>query len=384
LKKQAENQTLSAMHKKHADLQKPSLGTFARNEVALLGTTCDAIALWAQALGKALAPARVVYADANHHPAESSEFLARWTDEQHAIRLDLHAGSAQIDRHVALSQADLVIVNGNHFEASHQIIFCDPDKEASLRKRASQLTHVVAFITTNRCRSVPEYLKEILPQWSRIPVLNDQNIGDLLDLIKKMLLAPPPLKALIMAGGKSVRMGKDKTHINYHGKPQFAHIYTLCEELGLEPHVSCRPDQAAYFQENGFRIIADRMIDMGPAGGIASAFMTAPDNAWLVLASDIPLLDRETVNELITSRDSFSTATAFQSPFDQFPEPLLAIWEPKAYPRMLSFIGLGYSCPRKVLIQTQAKVIQAKSPEKLENVNTPDELNDVMQLLNKP
>ena len=284
---------------------------------------------------------------------------------------------------MALSQSDLVIVNGNHFEAVHQLIFCDPDKEASLKKRAGQLTHVIGIVTTDRCQQVSETVKELVPRWAEIPVFNEQNIGELIPLIQSMLMPAAPLKAIIMAGGKSVRMGRDKTHIRYHNIPQFAHVYALCEEMGIEPFVSCRNDQETYFQELGFRTISDRILNLGPLGGIASAFMTAPDSAWLVLAADVPFLDKEIISELISQRSHYHTGTAFQSPFDQFPEPLIAIWEPKSLPMILSFIGLGYSCPRKVLIQTGAKMITATHPEKLENVNTPDELEEVIQQLKK-
>ncbi|MFM7234719.1 MAG: NTP transferase domain-containing protein [Flavobacteriales bacterium] len=371
------------MHKKHADLQKPSLGKFARHEVALLGTTCEVISQWAQLLSKALAPAQIVYADANHRPSEASSFLPRWTDNQHARFIELPALSDSIDRHLALSQADLVIVNGNHFEAAHQIIFCDPEKESSLRKRAAQLTDVVAIVTTHTCQTVSDTVKELVPNWAGVPVFNEQNIAQLVSRMRESLMLAPELKALIMAGGKSVRMGKDKTHIDYHGKPQFGHVYALCEQLGIEPFISCRFEQAEYYSEQGYRTVTDRLLDMGPLGGIASAFMTAPDSAWLVLASDVPFLDQEIILELISQRSTYHTATAFQSPFDQFPEPLIAIWEPKAFPMILSFIGLGYSCPRKVLIQTQAKVIVASHPEKLENVNTPDDLEDALEQLKK-
>lgn len=369
------------MHKKHADLQKPTLGKFARHEVALLGTTCEVIAQWAKILDKALQPASVIYADANHHPEPKENFHARWTDNQNAVHLDVTAQSDIINRHLALAQTDLVIVNGNHFEASHQIIICNPDKEASLRKRASQLTQVVAIITTDRCQSVPEFIQELLPQWSDIPVFNEQNIGELLPLIRKEIMPAPPMKALIMAGGKSVRMGQDKPHIVYHGKPQFAHLYALCQELGLQPFLSCRPEQTDYFEEQGFRTIADRISQLGPLGGIASAFMTDPNAAWAVLASDVPFLDKDVLNELIQQRSVYHTGTAFKSPFDQFPEPLIAIWEPKSLPLIMQFIALGYSCPRKVLIQSGAKVITSSTPEKLENVNTPDELEDARERL---
>jgi len=346
-----------------------------------MGTTCEVIAQWAKILEKALHPAAVVYADANHHPEPKENFHARWTDHQHAVQLDVTAQSDIINRHLALAQSDLVIVNGNHFEASHQIVICNPDKEASLRKRASQLTQVVAIITTDRCQSVPAFIQELLPQWGDIPVFNEQNIGELLPLIRKEIMPAPPMKALIMAGGKSVRMGQDKPHIAYHGKPQYAHLNALCQRLGISPFLSCREEQREYFEQQGFQTIADRITQLGPLGGIASAFMTDPNAAWLVLASDVPFLDEAILNELIAQRSYTHTATAFQSPFDHFPEPLIAIWEPKSFPMIMQFIALGYSCPRKVLIQSGAKVITSSTPEKLENVNTPDELEDARERL---
>ncbi len=371
------------MHKKHADLQKPSLGKFARHEVAILGTTCEVIAQWARMLAKALNPAQVVYADANHHPSEASEFLPRWTDNQHSTALELSGTSEIIQRHLALSQSDLVIVNGNHFEASHQVIICNPAKEASLRKRASQLTNVIAIITTHDCQSVPQFIQELLTDWNTTPVLNEQNIHELVPLIHDRILKPASIKALILTGGKSVRMGQDKPHINYHGKPQYGHLYELCNSMSLEPFISCRAEQTGYFEEQGYRTVADRITHLGPLGGIASAFMSDPNAAWLVLASDVPFLDQAILRELISQRSITRTATAFQSPFDRFPEPLIAIWEPKAMPLIMSFIALGYSCPRKVLIQTEAHVIIPSAPEKLENVNTPDELDDALQALRK-
>jgi molybdopterin-guanine dinucleotide biosynthesis protein A len=109
--------------------------------------------------------------------------------------------------------------------------------------------------------------------------------------------------------------------------------------------------------------------------------MTDPNSAWIVLASDVPFLDKDVLSELIQQRSAYHSATAFKSPFDQFPEPLIAIWEPKSFPMIMQFIALGYSCPRKVLIQSGAKVITSSTPEKLENVNTPDELEEARERL---
>jgi molybdopterin-guanine dinucleotide biosynthesis protein A len=120
---------------------------------------------------------------------------------------------------------------------------------------------------------------------------------------------------------------------------------------------------------------------MGPYGGILSAFMSDPEAAWLVVACDLPLIDASSINQLIEQRNPSRYATAFQSPKNEFPEPLITIWEPKSYMRLLEFMALGYSCPRKVLINSDVELLQAKDPMTLMNVNTPEDLEQVKSIL---
>jgi molybdopterin-guanine dinucleotide biosynthesis protein A len=93
------------------------------------------------------------------------------------------------------------------------------------------------------------------------------------------------------------------------------------------------------------------------------------------------LIDNETLTYLIQHRDASKIATTFESPHDGFPEPLITIWEPKAYPILLSFLAQGYSCPRKVLRNNEVRIIKALHPEKLMNVNTEAELVEAKTLL---
>ena len=56
-----------------------------------------------------------------------------------------------------------------------------------------------------------------------------------------------------------------------------------------------------------------------------------------------------------------------------FPEPLITIWEPKSYPLLLQYLGQGYSCPRKVLINTEVKLVEPPEKKELFNANHPEE-----------
>ena len=65
----------------------------------------------------------------------------------------------------------------------------------------------------------------------------------------------------------------------------------------------------------------------------------------------------------------FKVATAFLNPETEFPEPLITIWEPRSYPVLFQFLTQGYSCPRKVLINSEIELLHLEEHEVLMNVN---------------
>jgi molybdopterin-guanine dinucleotide biosynthesis protein A len=74
-------------------------------------------------------------------------------------------------------------------------------------------------------------------------------------------------------------------------------------------------------------------------------------------------------------------ATAFYDSEGKFPEPLITIWEPRSYPQLLQFLGLGYSCPRKALINSDVKLLTITDVAELRNVNDPEAYERTVQAL---
>ena len=74
-------------------------------------------------------------------------------------------------------------------------------------------------------------------------------------------------------------------------------------------------------------------------------------------------------------------ATAFQSPVNEFPDPLLTIWEPKSYTLLLNYLAQGYSCPRKVLINSDVEIVEIDE-HFIRNINTPEEYKDAYKEIN--
>lgn len=179
------------------------------------------------------------------------------------------------------------------------------------------------------------------------------------------------LNGLILAGGKSSRMGTDKGMINWQGKPHQYYLADLLSNFCNCVYISCRKEQN--LAEPGYEYIEDIEVDAGPFGGLYSAFNVNPEAAWLVVACDFPLLDLQTIRYLIDHRNPNVLATAYQNDSDLLPEPLLTIWEPMAFPILKLALHERKTSLRHLLIDNSTELIRAENPALLLNVNTKED-----------
>jgi len=192
----------------------------------------------------------------------------------------------------------------------------------------------------------------------------------------------PPLYGLLLAGGRSTRMQRDKAALQYHaGESQLDAAMKLLAPRVAHAFVSVRADQRADATRAAYAQIVDGDDVEGPIAGITAAFAAHPDAAWLVLACDLPFLDATTLDTLIVSRDTARDATAYRSSHDGLPEPLCAIYEPRARAGLTAHIAGGRTCPRKFLINAGTRLLDQPNPRALDNVNTVAEYGAAMSAL---
>ena len=193
----------------------------------------------------------------------------------------------------------------------------------------------------------------------------------------------PRIHGLVLAGGRSSRMRRDKAAIEFRvGENQLDAAMRLLEGRVARAYVSVRADQQDSARARYPRIV-DRGDIEGPIAGISAAFASYPDAAWLVLACDLPFLDAPTLDKLLLARDPNFDATAFRSSHDGLPEPLCAIYEPGARAGLNAQIAAGRNCPRKFLINAHTQLLEQPNPRALDNVNTVEEYEHAMSALNE-
>ena len=188
------------------------------------------------------------------------------------------------------------------------------------------------------------------------------------------------INVLILIGGKSTRMGTDKSNLVYYKEPQIDHVYKIVTQL--------IPEQNVYFSVNNKQElknksqITDIYPDLGPFGAIYSAFKFDNTKAWLVLAIDIPYINFDVLKLLIDNRNSKAIATTFQGKTKKYPEPLITIWEPKAYPLLEIGIKNNKYSLVSILKKNEVKIIPI-SNTLIQNINTQEAFEKVKNNLNQ-
>jgi molybdopterin-guanine dinucleotide biosynthesis protein A len=187
---------------------------------------------------------------------------------------------------------------------------------------------------------------------------------------------------LVLVGGRSQRMGRDKALLQYADhRSQLERTSALLQAVCPRVFVSQRAEQNFPLPPQTAAIMDSVSAARGPLCGILSAMQAHPQAHWLVLACDLPWLTSATLDKLITAfRAQAPELTAYRSSHDGLPEPLCALYPAGADVGLLQLATqIGKSCPRKLLIIKQARLIEQDDPRSLDNINTAEEYRALMQ-----
>ena len=367
-------------HRKHAKLIRRNYGNYAVDEIAFLGVNCTVISDLVQNISDRLPKnSKLAYLDASHNKEIIAPIVDAFTF--HSSGNLTSTTAVEMNRYndkIQFSKYDLVFINGNHYQGEQQILILDNDKEASVLKRIDQLNNIQFLIKRNDDSRIFDFLIEKYPGIKNLKVYSIDDLDNIsihINAIMQQKIAP--IQGLVLAGGKSVRMGTDKGLLNYYGKSQRDYAIELLEKLNLKTFLSVRKEQNITDKST----VEDVFLGLGPFGAICSAFQSDPNTAWMVLATDLPYVDEKVIKLLLEKRNPTKIATAIKGKGKQFPEPLITIWEPKAYPILLNYLTLGISCPRKVLINNDVEIVEIED-DFIINVNTPKEFDEVKKNLN--
>ena len=257
---------------------------------------------------------------------------------------------------------DILLVEGfKELPLSKILIWTGSTKDHAFLHRHDFHDNLLAIVGTDHPPSCS------LPFFHRDDI---ESIGDFIKKIWQKKISSTPLYGLILAGGRSKRMGSDKVGLSYRGISQAEYYFNLLQEHCQQTYLSRSSLQEGF---SHFPVIEDCYQGLGPIGGILSAFHRHPHAAWLVQACDMPFVNQEALIQLLEERNPFRLATCFFNSKKKWPEPLLAIYEKKAAYKLGTYLARGIKCPKKILSHSPIQCVRPNDSTILDNINTLDE-----------
>lgn len=183
-------------------------------------------------------------------------------------------------------------------------------------------------------------------------------------------------KILIVAGGRSKRMGRDKSQIEIQpGIRQIDALVALARGVSEELYISSNEPEK---MPAGIPVLTDFHPGGGPLAALEAFHAKFPDEPVLLLGCDLFLLDKVTVEHLIARRDPTCGATAYANRIDGRAEPLCAIYEPIAVATAAAAIANEKFCARHFLEDLKPRLLELPHPTALDGANTPEELAEII------
>lgn len=126
---------------------------------------------------------------------------------------------------------------------------------------------------------------------------------------------------IILAGGKSTRMGTDKGLHELCGKPLISYSIQVLSELCSTIIISTSSDA---YQSFGYKTVADEIPGIGPIGGLYSALKQSKTENNLVLSCDLPFISKELLSFILKNSEGYKVAVPWQG--NQHYEPLCGFY----------------------------------------------------------
>lgn len=192
--------------------------------------------------------------------------------------------------------------------------------------------------------------------------------------------------ALVLAGGRSVRMGEDKRFITLGGHTLFDRVLDSLEPLFEEVIISVAA-ASDHLPARGHRVVPDALPNCATLGGVYSG-LSASDRDWVfAVACDMPFVNPSVIRILADARDDTDFVIArlmsrLQPMHAFYRKSCLPVLSKMAESGDFRLQGLVSNPTLCGLVLTDKEVIRAPMEElSFLNVNTPEDLERARQLL---
>lgn len=185
--------------------------------------------------------------------------------------------------------------------------------------------------------------------------------------MKKIKLAD----CVIMAGGKSSRMGRPKALLGYDGHTFLDHIIYNTSVFDRQ-YISANNN---LYDQFNCKIINDKYTDIGPMGAIHAALAECANEYVFFIPCDMPFVSEESIFCLFDKMENNADAVVFVAQEKVF--PTVGIYRKSILPQLEKQIESGNYKMMKLLDSIKTQYVQAPFPHQFKNINTPADYDSI-------
>lgn len=186
---------------------------------------------------------------------------------------------------------------------------------------------------------------------------------------------------IILAGGKSSRMGEDKSLLTFNDKTLIAQIVETLKRVPAIKEIIIVSNESNKYNFTDIKEITDIYPSMGPLSGIHTSLVSAKYDYCFITACDMPFLNNELVDYIIKQSAGFDIAIPL---INDNLEPLCAVYSKNCLKNIENSLEkniwqvFDFYSQVKVNYLEESKIKMIVDPEIVFfNVNTPNDYRNI-------
>lgn len=188
---------------------------------------------------------------------------------------------------------------------------------------------------------------------------------------------PFGITGIVLCGGESSRMGSDKAFLQYHNTEQYRHIANFFSDKNIPVIISCNEQQAKKIEKEYTTLIDDELYkNNGPISGLLTAFKNNPDESFILVGCDYPLVNQDHIKKLVSlSQHGYDAICYVRKSNLTINEPLITFYNNSFKEKLFTSFNSGNTSLKKVLDEVNTFKIIVEDDLFLKSFDTPEDFH---------
>ncbi|PKP52196.1 MAG: hypothetical protein CVT92_09995 [Bacteroidetes bacterium HGW-Bacteroidetes-1] len=186
------------------------------------------------------------------------------------------------------------------------------------------------------------------------------------------------ITGIILAGGKSSRMGAEKALMKLDNREMIAWPLALLKKFCSQILISANSSNFDHLQ---LEVVPDVYPNCGPMAGLHACMLASSADDFLVISCDMPFVNETIIKQLLSL---YPLNQAVIASYKEETIPVCAYYHRSVLPLLEQELEAGLLKMKRFIDKTDHAFVHFNNPElilRLSNINTPEEYEQALKLL---